>query len=75
MEEMIEMNRKIISTFILLMIATSATVIFVTFNQFDTTDDDQDYSSEEDIPEDDVSEEIDDYFLSEDDEVEIGEMI
>ncbi len=69
------MNKKIISTFILLMVVISATVVFVTFNQFDTSEDQYGYNSDEEISEDDISEEIDDYFLSEDDEVEIGEMI
>lgn len=74
-EEMIRMNKKIISTFILLILVISATLLFVTFNQFDTSDDQHDYNSDEEISEEDISDEIDDYFLSEDDEVEIGEMI
>lgn len=69
------MNKKIISTFILLILVISATVLFVTFNQFDTSEYQDGYNSDEEISEEDISDEIDDYFLSEDNEVEIGEMI
>lgn len=75
MEEMINMNKKIISTFILLIIVISSTLLFITLKQSDSDQTQKDYPSRENISDNDISEEVDDFFLSEDDEVDIGEMI
>lgn len=69
------MDKKIISIFLLLIIVISATVLFVTLKQSTSQEDQQGYSSSEDLTNEDISDEIDDAFLSDDDEVEIGEMI
>ena len=68
------MDKKIASIAIILVILISATIAFVSFKQLETTEDNQTYSGE-DITNDDISNEIDETFLSEDDEVEIGDMI
>jgi len=74
-EDVIEMDKKILSVFLLLIIVISATVLFVSFRDTFSQEDSQDYSTGEEITDEDVSKEIDDAFLSEDDEVEIGEMV
>ena len=69
------MDKKILSIFLLLIIVISATVLFVTLKQSTSQEDQQDYSIGEDVSDEDISNEIDDAFLTEDDEVEIGEMV
>ena len=68
------MDKKILSITVLLMIVISTTIAFVSFKQLESTEDNQDYP-EEALTEEEISNEIDDAFLSEDDEVEIGDMI
>lgn len=75
MEEMINMDKKILSIFFLLTIVISATVLFVTFNQSHSQEYQQDYSPTEGLSDEDISNEINDEFLSEDDEIDIGEMV
>jgi len=70
------MNKKIIVTSILLIIVISATLLYVSFNMQDTITNQKNYpSSDDNITEDDISEEINDYFIPENDEIEIGDMI
>ena len=75
MEEMIDMDKKILSIFLILVIVVSITVLFVTFKESTSEEDQQGFSVGEDVTNEDISNEIDDAFLPEDDEVEIGEMI
>ncbi len=68
------MNKKISSIFFLLIIFVSITLAYVYFTQ--PAADEQNYSgSVEDVDDDQLSDEIDDTFLEEDDEIEIGEMV
>ncbi len=69
------MNKKIISTFVLLLILISATLVFVMFNQPESDDRSEDYTPTDDVTDDDISNEIDEYFISEDDDLDIGDMI
>lgn len=75
MEKVRKMDKKIISIFFLLIIVISATVLFVTFNQSSYQEDQQNYFPAEGLSDEDISNEIDDEFLSEDDEIDIGEMV
>jgi len=75
MEDVIDMDKKIISIFFLLIIVISATVLFVTFNQSSSQEDQQNYPPAEDLSDEEISDEIDDEFLSEGDEIDIGEMV
>lgn len=68
------MDKKIASIAIILLILISATIAFISFKQSETVADNQTYSGE-DVTNDDISNEIDETFLSEEDEVEIGDMI
>ena len=68
------MNKKIISILFLLIVLISITVVYSYFDKAGT--DEKRYDSPiEIIDENNVSEEIDNTFLDEDDEIEIGEMI
>ena len=69
------MNKKIITTFVLLIVLISATLFFVLFDQSDSDSDQNNYPSAEEISEKDISDEVDDFFISEDDEVDIGDII
>lgn len=69
------MNKKIITTFVLLIVLISATIFFVSFDQSGSDSDQNNYPSAEDISEKDISDEVDDFFISEDDEVDIGDMV
>jgi len=72
---MIKMDKKILSISVLLMIVIAATTLFVYFKNSDSADE-RGYSSDtEDVTDEEITNEIDDAFLSEDDEVEIGDMI
>jgi len=68
------MNKKIISIFFLLIILLSITLIYNFYDKVGT-DEKQYDSSIETIDENNVSEEIDDTFIEEDEEIEIGEMV
>jgi len=68
------MNKKIISITFLLIIVVSIAIIYSYYNNTDTSEKQYD-SSIETVDDNDVSEEIDNTFLEEDDEIEIGEMI
>ncbi len=66
------MNKKIISLFLLLILMVSITATYVYFNQNNETQYD---SSDKTVDDTDVANEINDMFLEEDDEVEIGDII
>jgi CHASE3 domain sensor protein len=68
------MDKKIISIFFLLIIFVSIAVAYSYFNQSITKEKQYDGSIET-IDEEDIVNEIDNIFLEEDDEIEIGEMI
>lgn len=68
------MNKKMISIFFLLIIMVSIAFVYVYFNQNETNENLYE-SSGKNINNEDVASEIDDIFIEEDDEVEIGEMI
>jgi len=69
------MDKKITAITILLMIVVSATIAFVFLKQTESTDN-QTYSpTGDDVTYEEISNEIDDSFISEDDEVDIGDMI
>jgi len=67
------MNKKIISILSLFIILVATAITFSHFNQ--STTDTQDSSSYNDATDEQIDEEIDDSFLDEDDEIEIGEMV
>ena len=69
------MDKKILSIFLILVIVVSTTVLFVTLKESSSQEDQQDYSIGEDLTDEDISNEIDDAFLPEDDEIDIGDMI
>lgn len=70
------MEKKIISILFLLIILVSATIAFISFKQLASQDDNQTYSPDgDDVTDEEISNEIDDAFLSEGDEVEIGDVI
>jgi type II secretory pathway component PulC len=68
------MDKKIISIFLLLIIFVSIAVTYSYFNQSITKEKQYDGSIET-IDEEDIVNEIDNIFLEEDDEIELGEMI
>lgn len=68
------MNKKITSIVFLFIIIISALTLIVYFNQTSTEDDTYDDSIES-IDDEDIENEFDDFFLEEEDEVEIGEMV
>ncbi len=68
------MNKKMISIFFLLIIMVSIAFVYVYVNQNETNEK-QYQSSGKNINDQDIASEIDDIFIEEDDEVEIGEMI
>ena len=68
------MNKKIISITFLLIILLSIALVYNFYNK--TSPDEEKYDSPiETIDENNVSDEIDETFLEEDDEIEIGEMV
>ena len=75
MEKMIDMDKKIISIFLILVIVVSTTVLYVTLNAPLSKEDSQDFSVGENPTDEDISNEIDDVFIPEDDEIDIGDMI
>ncbi|UCD13276.1 MAG: hypothetical protein JSW60_06880 [Thermoplasmatales archaeon] len=68
------MDKKIISIFLLLIIFVSIAVSYSYLNQPATRENQYD-SSIETVDEEDLVNEIDNIFLEEDDEIEIGEMV
>ncbi|KYK27009.1 hypothetical protein AYK20_03135 [Thermoplasmatales archaeon SG8-52-1] len=67
------MNKKIISIFSLLLIFISITLAY-SYHTYNTNE--QQYNSPiQTITDDSISEEIDESFIEEDDEIEIGEMV
>ena len=70
------MDKKIISISFLLIIVIAVTATYIAFNQPSSVEDQQDYVPDGgDVTDEDISNEIDDFFISEDDEIEIGEMV
>lgn len=68
------MNKKIISIIFLLILMVSITLTYVYFNQ-KQTDEKQYDGSGKTVDEQDLADEIDEMFIEEDDEVEIGEIL
>jgi hypothetical protein len=68
------MNKKIISIIFLLIILVSITFVYNSID-INSTDKDQYNSPVEPIDENNILEEIDNSFIEEDNEIEIGEMI
>lgn len=68
------MNKKIISIFFLLIIFASIALAYNYFNQ-NSTDKEQYGSSDKTVTDSDVASQIDDTFIGEDSEIEIGEMV
>jgi hypothetical protein len=75
MEEMIGMDKKILSIFIILLIVVSTTVLYVTLKEPINNENQQDFPLGENPTNEDISNEIDDAFIPEDDEIDIGDMI
>jgi len=68
------MNKKIISIFFLLIVLVSILVSYIYLNQ--TSTEEKEYSGSIGTVDDkSISDEVDDVFIEEDDEIEIGEMI
>ena len=70
------MDKKIISIYFLLIIVIAVTVTYIAINQ-SSLEKQQDYVPDDsgDVTNEDIFDEIDDSFISEDDEIEIGEMV
>ena len=69
------MDKKILSIFLILVIVVSTTVIYVALKEPISYEDPQDYSLGEYPTDDDISNELDDVFISENDEIDIGDML
>jgi len=67
------MDKKVTTILFLLLIVVAVTVTYVAVNQPSSIDEQS--QAHADLTDEYISEEIEDYFLSEDDEIEIGEMI
>lgn len=68
------MNKKIMSIAFLFVIIFSALTLIAYFNQTSTEENEYDGSIES-VDDEDIENEFNDFFLEEDDEVEIGEMV
>jgi peptidoglycan hydrolase CwlO-like protein len=68
------MRKKITSIIFLFIIIISAVILITYFNQ-SNTEDNQYADSSEKINDEDIENEIDEFFLDEYDEIEIGEMV
>jgi len=64
------MDKKIISICFLLIVVIAVTVTYVVSNQPSSEENHQNY-----VPDEDIFGEIDGSFISEDDEIDIGEMV
>jgi hypothetical protein len=72
-EKCLKMNKKIISIIFLLIVVISLTLVYDYYNN--STSEDSNYDSPiQTIDENNISEEIDNLFIEEDDEIEIGEI-
>ena len=70
------MDKKIMSLCFLLLIVMAVTVTYVVYNQSASLEDQQSYiPADGAVTDEDIIGEIDDSFIPEDDEIEIGEMI
>ena len=70
------MDKKIMSLCFLLLIVTAVTVTYVAFNQPFSGENQQSYiPTDGAVTDEDIIDEIDDSFIPEDDEIEIGEMV
>ena len=70
------MDIKIISLCFLLIVVIAVTVTYITSNQLSSEEDQQNYvPAYDDVADEDINDEINDIFISEDDEIEIGEMV
>lgn len=70
------MDKKIISICFLLIIVIAVTVTYIAFNQPSSVENQQNnVPVDGNVTNEDISDEIDDFFISEDDEIEIGEMV
>ena len=70
------MDKKIISLCFLLIIVIAVTVTYIVSNQLSSEEDQQNYvPAYDDVADEDINDEINDIFISEDDEIEIGEMV
>jgi hypothetical protein len=70
------MDKKIISICFLLIIVIAATVTYIASNQLSSEGNQQNYvPADGDVTDEDINDEINDIFISEDDEIEIGEMV
>ena len=70
------MDKKIISLCFLLIIVIAVTVTYITSDQLSSEEDQQNYvPAYDDVADEDITDEINDIFISEDDEIEIGEMV
>lgn len=68
------MNKKIISIVFLLILMVSITITYVYFNQ-KQTEETQYNGSGNTVNDEDVANEIDDMFIEEDEEIEIGDIV
>lgn len=68
------MNKKVISILSLLIILLSLILVYRFYNEV-SDDGDQYTLPDETIDEDNITEEIDNIFIEEDDEIEIGDMV
>jgi len=70
------MDKKIMSLCFLLLIVMAVTVTYVAYNQSASVEDQQSYvPADGNVADEDIIDEIDDSFIPEDDEIEIGEMV
>ena len=70
------MDKKIISLCFLLIIVIAITVTYIASNQPSSEENQQNYvPADGDVADEDINDEINDIFISEDDEIEIGEMV
>jgi len=70
------MDKKIFLISLLLIIAIAVTATYVVYNQSFLAEDQENYVPDDgDLTDQDISDEIDDFFISEGDEIEIGEMV
>lgn len=70
------MDKKIISLCFLLIIVIAVTVTYIASNQLSSEENQQNYvPAYDDVADEDINDEINDMFISEDDEIEIGEMV
>ncbi len=70
------MDKKIISICFLLIIVIAVTVTYIAFDQSSSVEKQQDYvPADSDVTNEEIFDEIDDSFIPEDDEIEIGEMV